>query len=84
VKTEEILNAIERTSPDFVALSCLMTTTLPFMRKSVKAIKEKFDSIPVAVGGAVLTKKLAEEMGADIYGEDAVTAVRIFNEFLKK
>jgi 5-methyltetrahydrofolate--homocysteine methyltransferase len=84
VKTEEILNAIERTSPDFVALSCLMTTTLPFMRKSVKAIKERFGSIPVAVGGAVLTKKLAEEMGADIYGEDAVTAVKIFNEFLKR
>jgi len=84
VKTEEILKAVEKTSPDFVALSCLMTTTLPFMRKSVQAIKEKFGSIPVAVGGAVLTRKLAEEMGADIYGEDAVSAVKIFNEFLKK
>lgn len=84
VKTEKILNAVESTSPDFVALSCLMTTTLPFMRKSVRAIKEKFASIPVAVGGAILTKKLAEEMEADIYGEDAVSTVRIFNEFLKK
>jgi len=84
VKTEEILSAIERTSPDFVALSCLMTTTLPFMRKSVHAIKEKFGSLPVAVGGAVLTRKLAEEMGADIYGEDAVSAVKVFNEFLKR
>ncbi len=84
VKTEEILSAIERTFPDFVALSCLMTTTLSFMRKSVQVIKEKFPELPVAVGGAVLTRKLAQEMGADIYGEDAVSAVKIFNEYLKK
>lgn len=84
VKAEEILEGVRKFSPDFVALSCLMTTTLPFMRKTVRILKENFRFLPVAVGGAVITRKLAEEMGADIYGEDATSAVRAFNEYMKK
>ena len=53
-----------------------MTTTVPAMEETIKLFRERAPEIKMMVGGAVLTADYAESIGADFYGEDAMSAVR--------
>lgn len=59
-----------------VALSALMTTTVPAMEETIKLVREKAPAAKVIVGGAVLTQEYADMIGADKYAKDAMGAVR--------
>ena len=59
-----------------VALSALMTTTVPAMEQTVALLKREYPACRVMVGGAVLTADYAATIGADFYGADAMEAVR--------
>ena len=76
VPPEKILDALRR--DDFLALglSALMTTTLPSMEKTVRAVREEFPELPVFVGGAAVSPEFAESIGA-IYAENAVAAAKL-------
>ena len=76
VSTEQILTVCKQQDVRLVGLSALMTTTVPAMRETVEQIKQQLPHIKVMVGGAVMTEEYAKEMGADFYGEDAMSAVR--------
>ena len=65
-----------------VGLSALMTTTLPAMEETVKALRASGHNCKIMVGGAVLTAEYAEEIGADFYAKDAKRAVDIAKEVL--
>jgi 5-methyltetrahydrofolate--homocysteine methyltransferase len=67
--------AVELHAP-LVALSALMTTTVPAMEKTVQLLKEKAPFCKTVVGGAVLTKEYAEKIGAHHYAKDAMECVR--------
>ena len=54
-----------------VGLSALMTTTLPAMEETVKALRDAGADCKIMVGGAVLTPEYAEKIGADFYAKDA-------------
>ncbi len=60
-----------------VALSALMTTTVPAMEETIKLLRKTSPETKIMVGGAVLTKTYADMIGADFYGKDAMDAVRI-------
>jgi len=75
VAVERILSEIEAKHIDLIALSTLMTTTMPLMADSVATVKNNFNSLPVMVGGAPLTDEFARSIGADWYGENAHAAV---------
>lgn len=62
---------------DIVGLSALMTTTMVNMKAVIEMMREKNLNIPVMVGGAVVTKDFAHEIGAAAYAKDALEAVRI-------
>lgn len=79
VRTEEVLAAIETYKPDAVGLSALMTTTIDNMTDTVKAIKDRYPTMPVIVGGAVVTAGYAESVGA-IYSKDARQNVKILEK----
>ncbi len=69
---------------DIIALSSLMTTTMPFMRDVIDALnsaglREKYK---VLVGGGPVTREWAQAIGADGYGKDAAEAVRVAKELL--
>ena len=81
VETSEIINALKLHRSNVVALSALMTTTLPAMQESVVAIHEYDPKIKVMVGGAVLTQEFANMIGADAYADDAMDAVKIVRNF---
>ncbi len=76
VPPEEILSAARQRGAALVGLSALMTTTVPAMEETVKLLHEGLPMCKIMVGGAVLTEKYAESIGADAYGKDAMEAVR--------
>ena len=67
--------ALELHAP-VVALSALMTTTVPAMEETIKLVRARAPFAKVIVGGAVLTQEYADMIGADVYAKDAMGAVR--------
>lgn len=76
VKCEKVLEETIKYDAKLVALSALMTTTVPNMEKTIKLIHGNTDA-KVLVGGAVLTKSYSEMIDADFYAKDAMESVRI-------
>lgn len=76
VGANEILNAARAYDARIVALSALMTTTVPAMAKTVALLKKEAPRVKIIVGGAVLTAEYAKLIGADAYAPDAMGAVR--------
>ncbi len=74
VSADRFVNCVEESRANIVGLSALMTTTMPAMRETVFLLKERFPSIRILVGGAVVTRRFSEEIGADGYAADAVAA----------
>jgi 5-methyltetrahydrofolate--homocysteine methyltransferase len=71
----KFVEAIKRHQPRLVGLSALLTTTMPAMRDTVKAIRETGIPVKVVIGGAPVTSEFAREIGAEGYSPDASTAV---------
>lgn len=67
-----------------VALSALLTTTMPAMRDTVKAIEEAGlrSRVKIMVGGAPITQEFADEIGADVYTADAASAAEAAKEII--
>ncbi len=76
VPPEEIVCETVRLHAPIVGLSALMTTTVPAMEETVKALRREAPWCKIVVGGAVLTAEYAEAIGADHYAKDAMAAVR--------
>jgi corrinoid protein of di/trimethylamine methyltransferase len=84
VPVEEFVSKARETKADIVAMSALLTTTLPAQRDVINALKKAGlrARVKVLVGGAPATAKWAEEIGADGYGEDPMEAVRVAKKLL--
>lgn len=67
-----------------IALSALLTTTMPAMRDTIQALQEAGlrDKVRVLIGGAPVTQDYADEIGADGYGRDAATGAEKAKELL--
>ena len=79
VTSSAFAEAVRRYNPDIVGASATMTTTMEMERDLIEyfgalGLREK---VKMMVGGAVVTKEIAEEMGADGYGRDAVEAAEV-------
>jgi len=77
VLSETFLRAVDQHHPHVVAMSALLTTTLPEMKKTIDALKQAGlkGRVKTLVGGAPVTEKFAREIGADGYASDAASAV---------
>ena len=83
VPERNVVDAVEKYSPIAVGLSALMTTTVPSMERTIKAIKTAGYTVPVFVGGAVLNAEIARQIGADRYTENALEFVKVLeNEII--
>lgn len=63
------------TGSQLIGMSALLTTTMPSMEKTIKALKEAGISAKIVIGGAPVTKGYADKIGADGYAADAASAV---------
>ena len=76
VPVERFIEAIKETEGvKLVALSALLTTTMPSLKETVEAIKSSgLEGFKIIVGGAPVTEEFAEAIGADAFAPDAGTA----------
>ncbi|MFZ0543982.1 MAG: corrinoid protein [Candidatus Promineifilaceae bacterium] len=81
---EDYLSAIAMHKPDILGMSALLTTTMPYMRVVINALKEQGirKDIIVMVGGAPLNEAFAEDIEADAYCRDAAVAVETAKKFM--
>jgi corrinoid protein of di/trimethylamine methyltransferase len=79
VPFEQFAAKAREVGADLVGVSALLTTTMAGQRAVIKALEEANlrPQVKVMVGGAPVTRRWAEEIGADGYGEDAIAAVAV-------
>ena len=77
VSSEQFVDAVKETGAQVLAMSALLTTTMPNMKSTIEALQEAGvrDQVKVIVGGAPVTRSYAEQIGADGFAEDASRAV---------
>lgn len=86
VSPDKYLEAAQKDSVDVIALSALLTTTMPSMQATIEVLETAGvrDRVKIIIGGAPVTKEYAVQIGADGYSPDASQAVRVTNALLGK
>ena len=79
VPPEKFIASINEKQANIIAMSALLTTTMPAMKTTIDALKQAGvrSKVKVLIGGAPITPKSADEIGADGYSENAVGAVAL-------
>jgi len=77
VSPEAFVQKAQEVQPDILGMSALLSTTMPAMRSTIEALQKADlrDTCKVMIGGAPVTAKYAQEIGADSYAPDAGSAV---------
>ncbi|MBR0597357.1 cobalamin B12-binding domain-containing protein [Sinanaerobacter chloroacetimidivorans] len=84
VPAEEFVKAVKEFDADFVGSSALLTTTMTEQQRIEELLKEAGlrDKVKTFVGGAPITQRWADKIGADYYSEDATETIRQINEII--
>lgn len=84
VSPEKFVNSVRSNGVDIVAMSALLTTTMPNMKTTIEALKSAGvrDQVKVLIGGAPVTDVYAAQIGADGYAPDASRAVTMAKALL--
>lgn len=75
VASETFVEAVNEHKPDLLGMSALLTTTMPGIEATIKAVKQDGLQVITLVGGAPVTQEYADSVGADGYAPDAALAV---------
>lgn len=82
VDSEAFVKTATEKNADVIALSALLTTTMPAMESTAKAVKEAGMRTRTIIGGAPVTQSFADQIGADGFSADAPGAVKLVKELL--
>ncbi len=82
VDSETFVKAAAEKNADVIALSALLTTTMPSMESTVKAVKEAGMTTRTIIGGAPVTQAFSDQIGADGYSADAPGAVKLVKQLM--
>jgi 5-methyltetrahydrofolate--homocysteine methyltransferase len=79
VPIEDFIRAVQEEKPDIVAMSALLTTTMPMMKQTIDAFETAGlrDKVKFIIGGAPITETYANQIGADGFSSDASRAVNV-------
>ena len=82
VPPERFIQTVQEMGATIVALSALLTTTMPAMKTTIESLQQAGirDRVKVIIGGAPVTRRYAEEIGADGYSDNANGAVSVARE----
>ena len=85
ISPEEFIEAAKDSPGAIIGMSALLTTTMPFMGKTIEAFAEigLRQSTKFMIGGAPVTAKFADDIGADGYGDNAVECVDLAKQLLE-
>ena len=83
-QSEEFIEAVMEHEAQLLGMSALLTTTMPNMGKTIDAFEETGirSEVKILVGGAPVSQELADDMGADGYGKDALACVALAKQLL--
>ena len=82
VDSETFVKKAAEKNADVIALSALLTTTMPSMESTVKAVKEAGMTTKTIIGGAPVTQAFSDQIGADGYSADAPGAVKLVKQLV--
>lgn len=84
VSPEKFVEAVKERGADVIAMSALLTTTMPGMKTTVDAVDQAGlkGKVKVMIGGAPVTQRFADEIGADGFSDNASGAVRVARQLL--
>lgn len=84
VPPAKFIEAVQKNNATMVGMSALLTTTMPVMKDVIDLLAENGlrEKVKVFIGGAPVTDDYAREIGADAYGSDAGSAVRVAKSIL--
>jgi 5-methyltetrahydrofolate--homocysteine methyltransferase len=82
VAPEKFIEAVKSNGAQVVAMSALLTTTMPKMAEVVAALKAAGIKVKTIIGGAPVTQSFATEIGADGYAADAASAVDVVRKLI--
>jgi len=77
VTPEKFVEQVKASNVRLVGMSALLTTTMPGIEKTIKALKNAGISAKIMIGGAPITQAYADKIGADGYAPDAASAVDV-------
>ena len=75
VGPEKFVEQVKTSKAQLIGMSALLTTTMPGMERTIKALKQAGVSAKVMIGGAPVTQDYADRIGADGFAPDAASAV---------
>lgn len=84
VAPEQFVAAVKEKSAQIVAMSALLTTTMPAMKSTIDALNQAGvrQQVKVLVGGAPISQQYADQIGADGFGETAANAAQLARQVL--
>jgi len=84
VPVEKFLDNLQKSNGTVLAMSSLLPTTMPYMKRVIDELVARGmrGAVKVIVGGAPVTPEYAKQIGADAYGDDAIGAVRVLQNLL--
>jgi methanogenic corrinoid protein MtbC1 len=84
VPAEKFVEKIREVKPDIVGMSGFLTMAFDQIKRTVEAIKQAGmrDQVRIMIGGSIMNDEVAEYSGADAYGKDATTAVKIAKSWI--
>jgi 5-methyltetrahydrofolate--homocysteine methyltransferase len=76
LKPQAFVDAVKEHKPDIIGMSALLTTTMPKMEETIRALEEAGlrDKVKIMAGGAPVTQDFVDKIGADAYGANAAAA----------
>ena len=77
VSAESFVEKAKESGAQVIGLSALLTTTMPAMEATIKALKDAGINASIIIGGAPVTQAYADKIGADGYSPDAASAVDV-------
>jgi 5-methyltetrahydrofolate--homocysteine methyltransferase len=85
VAAEDFIAALKAEKADILALSALLTTTMPSMAQTIEAVQAAGlrGQVKIIIGGAPVTEAYAKQVGADGYSPDASRAVGLAESLMK-
>ena len=86
VSPEKFVAAVSEKGANLIALSALLTTTMPSMKDTLAALNAAGlrNKVKVMIGGAPITDAYAKEIGADGYSDNASSAVQLARRLVGK
>jgi 5-methyltetrahydrofolate--homocysteine methyltransferase len=84
VSAQKFVETAKKTNAKIIGMSALITTTMPSMEKTIKAVKAAGLAVKTMIGGAPVTQGYADRIGADGYAPDAASAVDLAKSLIGK